>query len=404
MPLLRLLTSEPAQFTVEHVKDAFQHLATEGGCTHTQVAAFLTALKVSGRDRDPAVLAACAAVARSRARLVDLHGPKGAVADGELVCDIVGTGGDGKDTFNVSTTAAIIAAGAGARVAKHGNRASSSASGAADLLVSLDVPVTTLSPAAMPAIAHLSRFLFLFAPLYHPSMALVGPVRKELGFPTVFNVLGPLINPARPDAMVVGVHSTWLGPIFIEALRQLGVRRAWVVCGDEGLDEISIEGPTHVWTLVGGQVGQRTVTPAAFGLPAHPLASVRGGTPAQNAQTLRDLLAGRLAIDSPIGAFVVLNTAALLVAAGVASDERDGVRRARESIASGKAREQLDAFAFAVRAAVDNADGMRTPATRCAMCSVPFAMSVDDTTATCAACREQTAHGHPAANGFSARA
>lgn len=263
VPLLRLLTSNPSSFTIAHVRSAFHHMATEGGCTGAQVGAFLTALKMSAKDREADVVAACADVMRQLAITVDLRGEEGSVSEDEWTCDIVGTGGDGHDTFNVSTTAAIVAAGAGARVCKvlfppplveqlrrtsaqHGNRASSSASGSADLLTSLNVPVADVPPQDIADLGHASRFLFLYAPLHHPSMALVGAIRRELGFPTIFNTLGPLINPARPDAMVLGVHSAYLGPIFAEALRLLGIKRAWVVCGEEGLDELSPEGATNV--------------------------------------------------------------------------------------------------------------------------------------------------------------
>lgn len=387
VPLLRLLTSDPTNFTNAHVRSAFHHMATEGGCTGAQVGAFLTALKLTSKDRESGVVAACADVMRRLAISCDVRGTV-VDDDDDWICDIVGTGGDGHNTYNVSTTAAIVAAGAGARVCKvrssliafllresivaqHGNRASSSASGAADLLSSLDVPITTLPADELAEIGQSSRFLFLYAPLFHPSMALVGAIRRELNFPTIFNTLGPLINPARPDAMVLGVHSAYLGPIFVEALRLLGVKRAWVVCGEEGLDEISPEGPTHVrlsssaaltwserreqvWEVHHGRLSKHILTPVTFGLSAHPLSAVKGGTPAANAALLRSLLDGEMEEGSPIEAWVAMNAAALLVVGGKATTCVEGVAMARESIRSGKAKETLETFGKAAREVVDN--------------------------------------------------
>ena len=329
------------------------------------------------------------------------------------MCDIVGTGGDGHNTFNVSTTAAIVAAGAGLRVykvrprppscslplslegrrkltrsmtlAQHGNKAATSSSGSADILLSLGCPVTTLPPSSLSTVASRSPFLFLFAPSYHPAMVRVAPIRKQLAFPTVFNALGPLINPARPGAMIVGVHSEYLGGVFAEALRLTGVRRAWVVCGAEGLDEISPAGETHVrrllppslppllslaraaprltlptpqqvWDLDNDTITRRTVHPRDFGLHPTPLSTVAGGTPLDNSLTLTALLDGRLARDSPVETFVVLNAAALLVVSGKARDEREGVEMARRSIAEGGARRALESFREAGQEAVRRAE------------------------------------------------
>ncbi|GAA6053946.1 hypothetical protein JCM3770_004635 [Rhodotorula araucariae] len=349
--LVKKLVLHPSTFDLDDTQAAFQHLAEPNGAHPSQVGAFLAALRLTGKDGEPSVVAAVAKVMQQHALQVDV----GTYGDGP-VCDIVGTGGDGHNTFNVSTTAAIVAAGAGLRVYKHGNKAATSSSGSADILLSLGCPVTTLPPSSLGTIAAASPFLFLFAPLYHPSMVRVAPIRKQLAFPTVFNALGPLINPAQPRAMIVGVHSPYLGPIFAEALRITGVESAWVVCGAEGLDEISPAGDTHVWDLKDGSITERTLHPSDFGLAATPLSTVAGGTPLENSLTLLALLDGQLAESDPIATFVVLNAAALLVVAGKATDARDGVARARESIRSGAAKRALEAFRDAGREAVQAAE------------------------------------------------
>lgn len=198
--------------------------------------------------------------------------------------DLVGTGGDGKDTFNVSTTAAMVAAGVkGVRVCKHGAKASSSTSGSADLLMSLGIPLLSLPASQLPSVLRKSKFSFLFAQLYHPALAPLGPIRRSLGFPTIFNVLGPLINPAKPERCILGVHSYYLGRIFAEALRKRGTQRAWIVCGQEGLDEISPAGKTDVWELNNGEITEFTIEPEDFGLPKHPLEYVGSHSADENA-------------------------------------------------------------------------------------------------------------------------
>ncbi|GAA5982825.1 hypothetical protein JCM11641_004639 [Rhodosporidiobolus odoratus] len=349
-PLLKKLVLSPTAFSDDDVRLSFSHLAAPAGAHPSQVGAFLSALRLTGKDGEPTVVAACAAVMQQHALSVQL--PEGPGTDGP-VCDIVGTGGDGHNTFNVSTTAGIVAAGAGLRVYKHGNKAATSSSGSADILLSLGCPVTTLPPTSLSSVASSSPFLFLFAPLYHPSMVRVAPVRKQLPFPTVFNALGPLINPAKPRAMIVGVHSPYLGPIFAEALRITGAERAWVVCGAEGLDEISIAGETHVWDLDHGVITKRTAHPSNFGLSTSSLSAVAGGTPLENSLTLLNLLDGKLEESNPVENFVVLNAAALLVVAGKAKDEQEGVEMARRSIKEGGAKRALEAFRKASTAAVE---------------------------------------------------
>ncbi|BGP09801.1 Anthranilate phosphoribosyltransferase [Rhodotorula toruloides] len=337
--LLKKLVLHPSTFTLDDTRSAFNHLAEPYGAHPSQIGAFLSALRLTGKDGEPAIVAECAKVMQQHALPVDV----GDYGDGPI-CDIVGTGGDGHNTFNVSTTAAIVAAGAGLRVYKHGNKAATSSSGSADILLSLGCPVTTLPPSAMNQVAARSPFLFLFAPIYHPSMVRVAPFRKQIGFPTVFNALGPLINPAKPKAVIVGVHSPYLGPIFAEALKITGVERAWVVCGAEGLDEISPAGDTHLWDLHNGTITERTLHPSAFGINPTPLSSVAGGTPLENSLTLLKLLDNQLPHTDPIENFVILNAAALLVVAGKAKSEKEGVEMARESIANGGAKKALEAF------------------------------------------------------------
>jgi len=343
-PLLQKLIDRPDEFTAEETRLAFHHLAQKefGGATPVQIGAFLMALKYSGKAHDDIVISAAAEVLRSYAIGVTLEG-----GDADFTVDIVGTGGDGHNTFNVSTSAAIVAAGAGARVIKHGSKASTSSSGSSDILAALGcqhLPPTT---------THLPRipFVFLSAVNYHPAIGALSPIRKSLPFRTIFNVLGPLLNPSRPRGMVLGVYTKSLGPVFARALRDAGVERAMVVCGQEGLDEISIAGGTWTWTLEGGQITEAVVHPVHFGLAAQPLNWVAGSTPAINAATLTALLTSTPAPNLPppvsldaIRDFVLLNAAALLVVAKVAVDYKDGVRLARESMTNGKAWEALQTF------------------------------------------------------------
>ncbi|ORY76241.1 anthranilate phosphoribosyltransferase [Leucosporidium creatinivorum] len=348
--LLKKLVLHPDSFTLDDTRAAFYHLASPTGASAPQIGAFLSALRLTGKDGQPSVVAACADVMQRHALAVDV----GRHGEGP-VCDIVGTGGDGQNTFNVSTTAGIVAAGAGCRVYKHGNKAATSSSGSADILLSLGCPVTTLPASTIPTVASQSPFLFLYAPNYHPAMVRVAPIRKQLGFPTVFNALGPLINPARPGAMIVGVHSRFLGPIFAEALKITGVERAWVVCGAEGLDEISPAGETYVWDLKDHIITERTISPLDFGLPLNPISTVAGGTPLENAATLDLLLDDKLGPNNPIENFVALNTAALLVVAGRAGSPIEGVEMARKSIAEGRAKEALAKFR---KASQENAESV----------------------------------------------
>ncbi|KAL5524253.1 TRP4 [Sanghuangporus sanghuang] len=342
-PLLSKLISTPEYFSTADLSSALTHLFTPGTAEPVQIGAFLAALHLSRIERRPEMLLSAAQALRERALKADIE-----AREEDFVVDIVGTGGDGHDTFNVSTTAAVVAAGAGARVCKHGSRASTSSSGSADLLQSLGclfTPPTASTP------MHIRRipFTFILAPHYHPALAHIAPYRKALPFRTMFNILGPLINPAFPHGMVLGVADPALGEPFAMSLRESGVERALVVCGRERLDEVSCAGETDVWELTGdGRIVHGTLHPTVdFGLRVHPLSRVAGGTPEENARTFRTLLTSGDAIPEalePILEYVLMNASALLFVAGIASDYRDGVRRARESIVSGKAWEALATF------------------------------------------------------------
>ncbi|CEH18106.1 anthranilate phosphoribosyltransferase [Ceraceosorus bombacis] len=284
----------------DEVEKILSHLSdvsfTANAENHAMLGAALTALRISGLDCQASTLADAARLFLCRA--VDLGSSVDRVDAGEQqeaeydgYVDLVGTGGDGQDTFNVSTTAAIVAAGVpGVRVAKHGARASSSTSGSADLLISLGIPLTSLSPSQLGPLLPQLSFTFLFAPLYHPSLGPLASIRRSLGFPTLFNVLGPLINPVKPRRCILGVHSPHLGNVFAEALRERGTERAWVVCGREGLDEISPEGETDVWELRHKEIKHFVISPASFGLPSHPLKHVNSHSAAENAAIVLKML------------------------------------------------------------------------------------------------------------------
>ncbi|KAJ7066683.1 glycosyl transferase family, a/b domain-containing protein [Mycena amicta] len=340
-PLLSRLVQTPEYFSPDDLVLALNHLFTPDAVSPVQIGAFLTALHVHRVERRPESLAAAAAVLRERALKAFVEEP-----DGDFIVDIVGTGGDGYNLFNVSTTAAIVAAGAGARVIKHGSRASTSTSGSADLLQALGCVFTPPSPGTTTPIPRVP-FTFILAPHYHPALADIAPYRKALPFRTMFNVLGPLINPARPQGMVLGIAVPEIGPTFARSLKEGGVTRALVVCGHEKLDEISCAGPTYAWELRDGTITEMTLTPASFGLPAHPLTTVAGGSPAENAETFKELLtSGKDTPPAlvPVRDFVLMNASALLVVAGIAADYTHGAQLALESITSGKAWSALELF------------------------------------------------------------
>jgi anthranilate phosphoribosyltransferase len=298
----------------------------DGGATPAQVGAFLAALRVKGETVEE--IAGAAAVMRARVDRVKVRQ--------EVFVDTCGTGGDGRNTFNISTTAAFVVAGAGVVVAKHGNRAVSSRSGSADVLAALGVNVDASKESVERAIAEVG-IGFLFAPRLHPAFKAVAGIRRELGVRTVFNLLGPLANPAGARHQVLGVYEPRWVPVLGGVLATLGAVHAFVVHG-EGLDEIAVTGMTHVCEVKGGQCDRYAMVPEDLGLRRHGIEELAGGDAAQNARILVDVLEGQK--GAPREA-VLANAAAALVCAGAASDLRDGVQRAAESIDRGAARAKL---------------------------------------------------------------
>jgi len=298
----------------------------DGEATPAQLAALLVALRMRGETVDELTGFARA----MRERVVRVEAPDGTI-------DTCGTGGDGSGTFNISTAAAIVAAAAGVPVAKHGNRAVTSASGSADVLEALGVP-TDLGPSEAADALRRDRFAFLFAPAYHPAMKRAGPTRREIGVRTAFNLLGPLTNPAGARRQVVGVADPAVAAKVAEVLRALGVERALVVHGD-GLDELPLDGSGVIHEVGPDGVRRSTVDPVALGLAAASTTALRGGSAVENATVFEAVLEGR---PGPRRDVVLLNGGAALLAADRVTSLADGVRLAAETIGSGAAREQLE--------------------------------------------------------------
>ena len=299
-----------------------------GEATSAQIGGFLVALRAKGETADE--IAGCAEAMRSH--VLEVTPTR---AD---VVDVVGTGGDGGRTFNISTTAAIVAASAGAAVAKHGNRAVSSVSGSADVLEALGLELEQ-PPARIAESIDTLGFGFMFAPLHHPAMKHAAPVRRELGTRTIFNVLGPLTNPAGARAGVFGVYAPDVARTVAEALAVLDSRRAFVVHGAHGIDELSPAGPNLVFEVEDGAVRERVVDPVELGIEPSDPAELAGGTPKENARTAREILAGARGAKRDA---VVLNAAGAIAAAGHAADLREGLGEAAEAIDSGRAAARLE--------------------------------------------------------------
>jgi anthranilate phosphoribosyltransferase len=300
----------------------------DGEAQPAHVAGLLMALALKGER--PAEMVGFARAMRRRA--VPLPEPVAGVLD---TC---GTGGDGANTFNISTAAAIVVAGAGVRVAKHGNRAMSSQCGTADVFEALGVNIDAPADQVVRALKE-AGLAFFYAPAWHPSMRHAGPTRRALGVRTAFNLLGPLANPAGATRQLVGVSRPEHTELLARSLGDLGVERAWVVHGAGGLDEISTTGHTKVSEFRNGTLNTFYVHPADVGIPTAAVADLRGGTAAQNAAVVERMLAGEA---GPLREIVLLNAGAALLVAGVAESLKDGVSRAGESIASGRARVALD--------------------------------------------------------------
>lgn len=326
-PLIGIAATRP--LTRDEAEAAFTALF-EGAATPAQMGGFLMALRVRGETVDE--YAAAAFVMRAKCNPV--KAPPGAM-------DIVGTGGDGKGTLNISTATAFVVAGAGVPVAKHGNRNLSSKSGAADALTEMGLNVM-VGPDVVERCLAEAGIGFMMAPMHHPATRHVAPVRMELGTRTIFNILGPLTNPAGVKRQLTGAFSAALIRPMAETLRALGSEKAWLVHGGDGSDELSIVAPSPVCELNAGEIREFMVHPEDAGLPAYPFEAIAGGTPAENAVAFRALL------DGAKGGFrdaVLLNAAAALVVADRAGNLREGVEIATESLDSGKARSKIEALA-----------------------------------------------------------
>jgi anthranilate phosphoribosyltransferase len=319
-------TATGASLTREEAARGFDRMMS-GEATPSQMGAFLMALRVRGETVDEIT----GAVTVMREKMLRVKAPPGAI-------DVVGTGGDASGSYNISTCAAFIVAGAGVPVAKHGNRALSSRAGAADVLGALGVKIELTSEAVGRCISE-AGIGFMFAPAHHPAMKNVGPTRVELGTRTIFNLLGPLSNPAGVSRQMVGVFSRqWVEPLA-QVLKNLGSESAWVVHGSDGLDEITITGPSFVAALENGGIRTFEVAPEDAGFKRQQPGALRGGDAQENAQALRDVLLGKP------GAFrdvAIMNAAAGLVVAGSAKDFKNGVALATRSIDSGDASGRLD--------------------------------------------------------------
>ncbi len=326
-PLIGLAADRP--LTRPEAEEAFR-IIMEGAATPSQIGGLLMALRTRGETVDE--YAAAAAVMRAKCNPV--KAPEGAM-------DIVGTGGDGKGTLNISTATAFVVAGAGVVVAKHGNRNLSSKSGAADALTEMGVNVMVGPDVVERAINEIG-IGFMMAPVHHPAVRHVMPSRQELGTRTIFNILGPLTNPAGVKRQLTGAFSRDVIRPMAKTLGALGSEKAWLVHGSDGTDEISIAGPTWVAALEGGKVHMREIHPEDAGLPLHPFDDIIGGSPSENAAAFRALLEG---MKSAYRDAVLLNAAAALVVADKAHDLKQGVEMARESIDSGAARAKVESLA-----------------------------------------------------------
>ncbi len=288
-----------------------------GEATPAQIGAFLTALHIKGETADE--IAGLASVMRNKATRVSVSGP---------AIDVVGTGGDGFNSFNISTAAAIVAAGAGLKVAKHGNRGATSQCGSADVLAALGVRIELPAEAVAECIEKVG-IGFMFAPSFHPSMKYAAPVRRELGIRTVFNILGPLTNPAGVQHILLGVPTPDLVEKMASVLARLGTKHGLVIHGKEGIDEISISGKTLVREIIGDKISSYEITPENFGMKKAEAAEIKGGTPEENAATIMCILDGEKGVPRDI---VVLNAAAALIAGDATKDRKEAVRLAEKSI------------------------------------------------------------------------
>ncbi|WP_422038479.1 anthranilate phosphoribosyltransferase [Roseibium sp.] len=312
--------------TPDEARQAFDVILS-GSATPSQLGGFLMALRVRGESTAEVT----GAVATMRSKMLTVDAPADAI-------DIVGTGGDSSGSYNISTCTAIVVAGCGVPVAKHGNRSLSSKSGAAEALSELGVNID-IAPHKISDCIRKAGIGFMFAPLHHAAMKHVGPTRMELGTRTIFNLLGPLSNPAGVKRQMVGVFAKkWLDPVA-HSLKELGSEKAWIVHGSDGMDEITTTGPTHVCELKDGSVNTFDISPQDAGLPTARAEDLKGGLPAENARALREVLAGARNAYRDI---VLFNSAASLMVADKARDLKEGVEMAAASIDDGTSADTLE--------------------------------------------------------------
>jgi anthranilate phosphoribosyltransferase len=323
--IIRLVSGESLSF--DEAAGAMENIMN-GDATPAQIGAFVTALHIKGETDEE--IAGLASVMRSKATPVNVPGP---------TIDVVGTGGDGSNSFNISTAAAFVAAGAGLKVAKHGNRAASSRCGSADILEALGVNLE-LGPEAVRECIEEAGIGFMFAPTYHPAMKYAASPRKEIGIRTVFNILGPLTNPAKAEHMVLGVPSEELGHKMTTVLYRLGTKHSLIVYNRDGMDELSISGTSCIWEINRDAISSLyEVTPEDFGLKSYDASSIRGSSPEENAASLRRIFDGE---EGALRDVVVMNAAAAMLAGDLAKDLKKGARLAEEVIDSGRAKAKLD--------------------------------------------------------------
>jgi anthranilate phosphoribosyltransferase len=335
---LHRIANHHESLTREEARAVMSEVLT-GQCTDAQIGALLVALHMKGETVEEIV--GFAEAIRAAASPLPIHEDSSLYVSGtgrDALVDTCGTGGDTSGTFNISTATALVVAGAGVRVAKHGNRSVTSKCGSADVMEALGVNIN-LPPARMMACLEQVGIAFLYAPAMHSAMKYVQPARRELRLRTVFNLLGPLTNPARASAQVVGVYSLDLVEKLAEALSMLGLHRALVVHGLDGLDEITITGPTRIAEVREGVVRTYEVTPEEFGIKRSGLEAISGGDAAENAAIIREVLCGKKSARQDV---VLLNAAAALIAAGRADHFRDALPLAAKSIDSGAAASKLD--------------------------------------------------------------
>jgi anthranilate phosphoribosyltransferase len=326
MPIAQYLAAPANQISREEARTLMHRVLADEHVSDAEVASLLTAL--AARPISAAELAGFADAMRALAIPLPFT-----EAERATLVDTCGTGGDSSGTFNISTGAALVAAAAGAKIAKHGNRSITSRCGSADVLEALGVPVA-LSPAQSVACLRATGFAFLYAPALHPALKRVQPIRRALGFRTVFNVLGPLTNPAHAAAQVLGVYAADIIPAVAQALSLLNVHRALVVHGSDGVDELTLHGPSHIAEILDEAVTQRTIAPSESSLPTAPLSTLTGGDATENALILRAIFSGK---PGPHRDIVLFNAAAALLVAGLASSLREGVEKAATAIDNGRA-------------------------------------------------------------------